>query len=106
MGDAMKKIVFCEGKDDVAVVQGLATHLGLNIEVEPYDGKNKLPILLQSLPKRPDFAQQKVTAIAILRDACGQSSRRRLLALGKFGVRFIEEFPESIVIGFHEPGAI
>jgi hypothetical protein len=74
MGDAMKKIVFCEGKDDVAVVRGLTTHLGLDIEVESYDGKNKLPLLLQSLPKRPDFAQQKVAAIAILRDADADSN--------------------------------
>jgi hypothetical protein len=69
MGDAMKKIVFCEGKDDMAVVRGLVEHLNLNIAVEPYDGKDKLPILLQGLPKRPEFAQQKVAAIAILRDA-------------------------------------
>jgi hypothetical protein len=65
----MKKIVFCEGKDDVAVVRGLAKHLGLNIEVESFDGKNKLATLLRSLSTRPDFAQQKVAAMAILRDA-------------------------------------
>jgi hypothetical protein len=73
MGDEMKKIVFCEGKDDVAVVRGLATHLGLDVEVESYDGKNQVPILLQSLLKRPEFAQQKVAAIAILRDADADS---------------------------------
>jgi len=74
MGDAMKKIVFCEGKDDVAVVRGLVTHLGLKIDVESYDGKDKLPVLLQSLPKRPEFAQKKVATIAILRDADANSN--------------------------------
>ena len=68
------KIVFCEGKDDVAVVRGLATHLGLNIEVEPYNGKNNLSNFLRSLSTRPDFAQQKVAAMAILRDADADSN--------------------------------
>jgi len=70
----MKKIVFCEGKDDVAVVRGLATNLGLNIEVESYDGKNNLTNVLRSLSTRPDFAQQKVAALAILRDADADSN--------------------------------
>src|SRR5208282_3619082 len=67
------KFVFCEGKDDVAVVRGLASHLKLDIQVEEYGGKNNLPLFLESLQKRPDFAQQKVGAIAILRDANGDS---------------------------------
>jgi hypothetical protein len=72
MGDAMK-FVFCEGKDDVAVVRGLATHLKLNLRVEAFGGKNNLPIFLESLQKRPDFAQQKVSGMAVLRDANGDS---------------------------------
>src|SRR5438309_2225137 len=72
MGDAMK-FVFCEGKDDVAVLRSLVTHLGLDVKVESYDGKNKVPILLQSLSKRPEFAQQKVMSMAILRDADADS---------------------------------
>jgi hypothetical protein len=68
------KIVFCEGKDDVAVVRGLATDLKLDIEVEPYDGKDKLSIFLRSLWKRPEFAQQRVEAMAILRDADDDSN--------------------------------
>jgi len=73
MGDAMK-FVFCEGKDDVAVVRGIASHLKLDIQVEEYAGKNNLSVFLESLQKRPDFAQQKVSAIAILRDANGDST--------------------------------
>ncbi len=67
------KFVFCEGKDDVAVVRGLEAHLGLQINVEPYGGKNSLPSFLAGLQKRPEFAQQKVEAVAILRDANGDS---------------------------------
>lgn len=63
------RFVFCEGKDDVAVVRGLAECLKLEIQVEEYRGKDNLPTFLVSLQKRPDFAQQKVIAMAILRDA-------------------------------------
>lgn len=63
------KFVFCEGKDDVAVVRGLAAHLGLSLEVEEYGGKNKVSLLLQGLRTRPEFVQGKIEAIAILRDA-------------------------------------
>jgi hypothetical protein len=73
MGNAMK-YVFCEGKDDVAVVRGLASHLKLDIKAEGYGGKSNLPLFLDSLQKRPEFAQQKVDAMAILRDANGDSA--------------------------------
>jgi hypothetical protein len=63
------KFVFCEGKDDVAVVNGLASVLNLDLKVEEYGGKNKLSIFLESLQSRPEFAQQKVSAMAVLRDA-------------------------------------
>lgn len=63
------KFVFCEGKDDVAVVQELVKHLNLDIRVEQYGGKNSLSIFLESITKRPEFAQQKVISIGILRDA-------------------------------------
>jgi hypothetical protein len=72
MGDAMK-FVFCEGKDDVAVVHSLALYLKLTIQVEEYGGKDKLSLFLESLPKRPEFAQQSANAMAILRDANGNS---------------------------------
>lgn len=68
------KFLFCEGKNDVLVIQGLSNHLGLNVAIEPYGGKNNLSNFLESLPKRPEFAQQQVTAIAILRDADADST--------------------------------
>jgi hypothetical protein len=68
------KFVFCEGKDDVAVVRGLASHLKLDIQIEEYGGKDNLPLFLESLQKRPNFAQQKVNTMAILRDANGDST--------------------------------
>jgi hypothetical protein len=72
MGDAMsgpKKFVFCEGKDDVAVIRSLAKNVGLVVTIEDYGGRNKLTNFLQGLSKRPEFAQEQVAAIAILRDA-------------------------------------
>jgi hypothetical protein len=68
MGDAMK-FVFCEGKDDVAVMRGLASHLKLDIQVEEYGGKSNLANFLRTLPKRPEFTQQQVSSMAVLRDA-------------------------------------
>jgi hypothetical protein len=56
------------------VVRGLATHLNLEIRAEEYLGKNNLSQFLASLQKRPEFAQQKVETIAILRDANGDSA--------------------------------
>ncbi len=73
MGDAMK-FVFCEGKSDQSVIQSLAKHIGLNIQVEWTGGRNNLSNFLESLSKRPEFAQQKATAIGILRDANGDSA--------------------------------
>lgn len=67
------KFVFCEGDDDVAVVKGLVKHLKLEITVEKYGGKDNLPNFLDSLPKRPEFAQQLVDTMAIIRDADGDS---------------------------------
>lgn len=67
------KFVFCEGKDDVAVVRGLAAHLQLDLQVEEYRGKNNLSLFLNSLQKRPEFARQKVDGLAILRDANGDA---------------------------------
>lgn len=67
------KFVFCEGKDDVAVVRSLARHLNLAIQVEEYGGRDRLPLFLESLQKRPEFAQQKVRGVAMLRDANGDS---------------------------------
>lgn len=63
------KFVFCEGKDDVAVLRSLALHLKLEVQVEEYGGKSNLANFLRTLPARPEFARQQVKAMAILRDA-------------------------------------
>jgi hypothetical protein len=68
------KFVFCEGKDDVAVVKGLAGHLGLVFRVEDFKGKNNLSNFLREVSKRPEFAQEQVTSIGILRDANGDAN--------------------------------
>lgn len=68
------KFVFCEGKDDVAVVRGLASHLNLDLRIEDYLGRNNLSLFLEGVQKRPEFVQQKVNAMAILRDANGDSA--------------------------------
>jgi hypothetical protein len=73
MGDAMK-FVFCEGKSDQLVIQSLAENLGLDFRVEWTGGKDNLSNFLESLSKRPEFAQQEVTAFGILRDANGDSN--------------------------------
>ena len=65
-----KKFVFCEGKDDVAVVRGLAEHLKLEVVVGEYQGRDNLANFLHALAKRPEFVQQQpVLSMAILRDA-------------------------------------
>jgi hypothetical protein len=74
MGDAMseslKRFVFCEGLDDVAVVKGLADSLGMtDLRIEPYKGKDNLGNFLEALSKRPEFAQNEVSGMAVIRDA-------------------------------------
>jgi hypothetical protein len=68
------KFLFCEGKNDQAVIQSLAKHLALDIRVEWTGGKNNLSNFLSVLSKRPEFAQQQVTAMGIFRDANGDSA--------------------------------
>jgi hypothetical protein len=64
------KFVFCEGGGDLAVAKGVAESIGLmDIHIEPYLGKNNLGNFLKVVRTRPEFAQNKVTAIGILRDA-------------------------------------
>jgi hypothetical protein len=64
-----KKFVFCEGPGDAMVIRSLARDLGLDFSVEKYGGKGNLANFLQELSRRPEFAQQQVAAMAILRDA-------------------------------------
>jgi len=66
---AVKKFVFCEGKDDELVISCLARELMLDVTIEQYGGKDNLKHFLQGLSKRPEFARQEVKSMAILRDA-------------------------------------
>lgn len=64
------KFVFCEGGDDLAVTEGVAGSIGLTgLRVEPFLGKDRLRSFLRDVWKRPEFAQNKVTAIGVIRDA-------------------------------------
>jgi hypothetical protein len=83
------KFVFCEGKDDLAVITGVAQSIGISgLEIEPISGKNKLRDFLRGVWTRPEFAQKKVAAVGIIRDAdddasaAFQSVRDSLLANG------------------------
>src|SRR5437867_2664483 len=72
MGDAMSgmKFVFCEGGDDLAVAKGVASSIGLtDLRVEPFLGKDNLRNFLREVQTRPEFAQNKVAAIGVIRDA-------------------------------------
>jgi uncharacterized protein DUF3226 len=64
------RFVFCEGGDDLAVVKGLAVSIGVSdLHIEPYLGKNNLRHFLRDVKVRPEFAQNRVASIGILRDA-------------------------------------
>ena len=64
------RFVFCEGGDDLAVVKGLARSIDVSdLHIEPYLGKNNLRHFLQNVKLRPEFAQNKVASIGIIRDA-------------------------------------
>jgi hypothetical protein len=65
-----QKFVFCEGGDDVAVIKGVAQSNEIpDLIVEPFLGKNQLRSFLGALQKRPEFAQNTVASIGIVRDA-------------------------------------
>jgi hypothetical protein len=64
------KFVFCEGGDDQGVIAGVAASINItDIRVEPFLGKDNLRNFLRVLRTRPEFAQNKVATIAIIRDA-------------------------------------
>jgi hypothetical protein len=64
------KFVFCEGGDDLAVITGVADSVGLtDLHIEPFLGKDKLRNFLRDVQTRPQFAQNKVAAVGIVRDA-------------------------------------
>jgi hypothetical protein len=83
------KFVFCEGRDDIAVITGVAGSIGLNdLRIERFLGKDNLRNFLRDVQTRSEFAQNKVTAVGIIRDAdddgnaAFQSVRDALLANG------------------------
>jgi hypothetical protein len=83
------KFVFCEGGDDLAIIKGLASSIGLNeLSIEPFLGKARLRDFLRDVQKRPEFTTNMVTAVGIVRDAdedgdaAFQSVRDSLLANG------------------------
>jgi len=64
------KFVFCEGGDDLAVITGVAGSIGLNdLRIERFLGKDNLRNFLRDVQTRSEFAQNKVTAVGIIRDA-------------------------------------
>ena len=63
MGDAMsgpRKFVFCEGKDDVAVIRSLAKELGLVVTIEDYGGKKQADKFLQGLSNVPNLPKSRL----------------------------------------------
>jgi hypothetical protein len=72
LGNAVSKLkfVFCEGGDDLAVTKGILGSIGLaDFRVEPFLGKDNLRNFLRDVQTRPEFAQNLVTSVGIIRDA-------------------------------------
>jgi len=64
------KFVFCEGGDDLAVVRGVAESIGLlDFRIERFLGKDRLTEFLSDVRKRPEFVQENVASVAVVRDA-------------------------------------
>jgi hypothetical protein len=64
------KFVFCEGKDDVAVINGVAQSIGITgLSIDAIGGKDNLKNVLGAFKTRPEFAQKKVASLGIVRDA-------------------------------------
>ena len=83
------KFIFCEGNDDLAVINGVAASIGItDLNVERFKGKDKLRKFLKSFQTRSVFTQNLVFSIGIVRDAdedgddAFHSVREALLANG------------------------
>lgn len=62
------RLLLGEGRDDVALLRAMLLDLGRNdVQVESFDGKDRLASVLYNLPKAPGFAD--LEAIGITRDA-------------------------------------
>src|ERR1700723_1156284 len=64
------KFVFCEGGDDLAIIQGIVGSINLvGIKAEPFQGKDNLRNFLRDVQKRPEFTRDLIASIGIVRDA-------------------------------------
>lgn len=66
-----KPLVLCEGKEDLLVIQALASHVGLGdkLTFQQYGGKDKLRANLHQLKASPEYARGEYSQILITRDA-------------------------------------
>ncbi len=90
------KVVICEGKDDMAVIQGLVGHSQIgDLQLEQCGGRDNLGRYLTELPKRPDFARGEVETLAVVIDAesDGQAAWSKLTAAVSqgFGVTLTDQ---------------
>jgi hypothetical protein len=64
------KLVLCEGKDDIAVVEGLCRHENISdLAMEQYGGRDNLERVVGGLHVRSEFTRGDVKSLAILIDA-------------------------------------
>jgi hypothetical protein len=64
------KFVFSEGKDDLAVIRGVAKSINLeNLRIEETEGRNNLGRVLKAFRARPEFTRNEISAIGVIRDA-------------------------------------
>jgi hypothetical protein len=64
------KLVLCEGKDDIAVVEGLCLHSKITgLTLEQYGGRDRLQEVVCKLPIRPELTRGELESLAVLIDA-------------------------------------
>ena len=66
-----KPLVLCEGKEDLLVIEALATHAGIQgkLVFEQYGGKDKLRSYLKNLKVRSEYVRGEYSKILVTRDA-------------------------------------
>lgn len=64
------KLVLCEGKDDVSVIEQLCRACGIaGLHIEQCGGKDRLREVLAENRKRPEFARDEVESLGVVLDA-------------------------------------
>jgi hypothetical protein len=65
------RIVACEGKDDMEVMQALANHAGIGdrLSFEEYASAGTLRKYLATLRSRPEFSNGQIVSVLLTRDA-------------------------------------